>query len=297
MVTDSFNTLLPYITLGLLVAGLFVVRSSIVLSFLLALEIVYAYINGIIDPIGLLAIAAFWGLCTIHWRNLSANNSVNLLRTLILATVAIVFANHMVPGFNNLRAISGELITPTSVPFTMYLNFDKTVAAIVLALSSGLLIGQAKRLTLKTWGETVLISLLCISLLIPLAVLSGYVNYEPKLPHICELWACNNLVFVAFAEEVIFRGVIQKHLAHLFNRWNISPYVAILISALLFAITLSGHRQGGFLFMGFVALSGLFYGYAYHRTQRLEAAILVHFLVNLFHFLFFSYPMAASVVR
>ena len=76
-----------------------------------------------------------------------------------------------------------------------------------------------------------------------------------------------------------------------------SPFISIFISALLFAVTLPGHRQGGLIFLAFVTLAGLFYGYVYHRTKRLEAAIFVHFLVNLTHFLFFSYPMAATLGR
>lgn len=297
MNTDSINLLLPYLTLGLFVAALFVLRSSILLSFLLALELVYAFINGIVDPIGLFAIAAFWGLCTLHWRNLSTQDGINALRTLGLGAIAIIFANHMIPGFHNLRVFSGILITPTSAPFTMYLNFDKTMAAVVLALSSGLLVNRLKPFNLKTWRETILISALCISLLIPLGVLSGYVQYEPKYPSEFGLWAFNNLLFVCFAEEVIFRGIIQHKLSLIANRWNIPQFFPILISSILFAVTLSGHRQAGLLFMGFAMIAGLFYGYAFYRTKRLESAILVHFLLNLCHFLLFSYPMAAGIVK
>jgi membrane protease YdiL (CAAX protease family) len=141
------------------------------------------------------------------------------------------------------------------------------------------------------------VSAFCISLLIPLAILSGYVNFDPKFPGSFWLWAFNNLYFVCFAEEVIFRGVIQTHLMKLANRYKVSPFLPIFVSALLFAIALPGHRQGGATFIAFVTLSGLFYGYTYHKTKRLESAILVHFIVNVCHFLLFSYPAAAVIVK
>jgi hypothetical protein len=291
------SMLYPYLSLGLLVFGLFVVRSINLLSFLLALIFVFAFVNDIIDPMGLFAMAAFWGICTLHWRNPSKCEGANTLRVFLLAAIAIAFASHMIPGFHNLRVYEGILVSPTSMPFTMYLNFDKTTAAIILALSSGLILRKYNSFGLKTWRDTLFIGALAVIVLSPLAVFSGYVKFDPKIPDIFGLWTFNNLLFVCFAEEIIFRGVIQNQLMHFVNRWNLHPMVPILISSLLFAVTLPGHRANGLLFMGFATLAGMFYGYAYHRTKRIESAILVHFIVNLSHFLLFSYPMAANLIK
>ena len=46
--------------------------------------------------------------------------------------------------------------------------------------------------------------------------------------------------------------------------------------------------------MVMVALAGMGYGFAYLKTRRIEAAVLVHFLVNFTHLLFFSYPMLTA---
>jgi membrane protease YdiL (CAAX protease family) len=290
--------LFPYLTLGLLIAGLFMIRSRILLSILLAAQIVFAFLHGLIDPLGLLFVASFWGLCALHWQTLSRFERFNserfsALRIFFIATIAIAFASHMIPGFHNLRLFNGVSLSSTAAPFTMYLNFDKTIAAVIIALVGGFFIQQKNTFGFKTLRDTVVIAGLCLSLLAPIAILSGYVHYEPKFPDTFWLWAFNNLYFVCFAEEVIFRGLIQNQLMKMADRWNVSPYIPIIISAILFAVALPGHRQGGLMFMGFVILSGLFYGYAYHRTKRLESAILVHFMVNLAHFLLFSYPMVA----
>lgn len=292
------SMLYPYLSLGLLVLGLFVIRSTNLLSFLLALEFVYAFVNGIIEPISLFAMAAFWGICTLHWRNPSKCEGANTFRVFLIVAIAIGFASHMIPGFHNLRLYEGILVSPTSMPFTMYLNFDKTTAAIILAIASGLILRQSGSFfSLKTWRDTLSIGALAVIVLIPVAMFSGYVKYDPKLPEIFSLWAFNNLLFVCFAEEIIFRGIIQNQLAQFLSRWNLHPMLPIFISSVLFAVTLPGHRANGLLFMGFATLAGMFYGYAYHRTKRIESAMLVHFIVNLSHFLLFTYPMAASLVR
>lgn len=287
---------LPYITLALLVLGLFVVRSRKIITVLLAAQIFLGFIYEIVNPVGLFAVAAFWGMCALHWRYLSSREWFNTIRVMGIAAIAIGFANHLVPGFHNTRVLEGIVVSPTSMPFTMYLNFDKTIAAVIIAMASGLLWRQTTPFGLKSWRETLKIAGFCIGTLMFLAVVNGYVKFDPKFPESFGLWAFNNLLFICFAEEIIFRGLIQTQLMRLAARCNIPPFIPIVMSALLFAFTLLGHLSVGPLFIGFVTVAGLFYGYAYYRTQRLEAAILVHFLLNLCHFLFFSYPAAVVTI-
>ena len=40
----------------------------------------------------------------------------------------------------------------------------------------------------------------------------------------------------------------------------------------------------------FAGTAGLFYGYTYQKTKRIEASMLVHFCLNMVHFLMFTYP-------
>jgi hypothetical protein len=178
----SANPLLPYITLAILVAGLFVLRSRKIIAVLLAAQILFAYVSNLIDPVGLAAITSFWGICTLHWRNPSSKKWLNSLWFFLLLGIGIAFASHMIPGFHNLRVLSAVLISPIATPFTMYLNFDKVMAAVVLVASSGLLLRQIGPFRIKALTEAILISVLCVSLLIPLGILTGYVHFEPKFP-------------------------------------------------------------------------------------------------------------------
>lgn len=280
----------PYIVLGLSIIGLFCIPSPRFLRILIAGSLGVALASGIINLIGLGAIIVFWGICELHWRNLSPNEGINSLRLVVIVLIALGFSSHLIPGFHNLQLWNAIKVSENSLPYTMYLNFDKTVAAVILVLARGLLIGQPGSWGRRAAVQTAIFSGLCVAVLVPLAVFSGYVHFDPKFPDIFWIWALNNLIFVCFAEEVIFRGVIQNHFVKVANRWQISPTVPLMLTALLFGLM---HFQGGLAYIIFATIAGLFYGYAYHRTGRLESAITVHFLLNLCHFLLFNYPAAA----
>ncbi len=124
-------------------------------------------------------------------------------------------------------------------------------------------------------------------LLLPLALMSHYVRPNFKLPQLTWLWILNNLFFVCVAEEALFRGLIQGGLAKLLPPKKIWAFFAIGVAALLFGLA---HFKGGPAYMILAAIAGLFYGYAFWKANRIEAPILVHFSLNLIHFLAFSYP-------
>lgn len=293
----STATLLPYITLALLIAGSFIIQSRKILSVLLAAQIIFAFTYKIIDPVGLLAVIAFWGVCFFCWHNPSSKGMLKFIKLLLIVVIALGFANHLIPGFHNLRVFTTLRLSAASSPFTMYLNFDKTIIAVILAVMSGIFFKQPSSFGKRSLAQVLKISVYCMAVLVPLAMWRGYITFDPKLPAGLWLWAFNNLVFVCFAEEVIFRGIIQNYLVQVARRYQVPFFIPILITSILFATLLLGHLHGGIAYITFATISGVFYGYAYLKTNRLESAILVHFIVNLCHFLLFSYPMAASFIK
>jgi membrane protease YdiL (CAAX protease family) len=288
----TVNILFPYITLALLVMSLFYVRSYAILRIFIGIQIVIAYFYHLINPIGLLSIIVFWGVCELHWRYPTVNRILNFFRMAAVVTIALAFANHIIPGFYNLKLFNAIQFSPESRFFTMYLNMDKTLAAVILVMTSGLILKNTSPFNFNTLIITLKVSVLCIATLLSLALLSGFIAFDPKFPIQSWLWILNNLLFVCFAEEVIFRGIIQQYLTQLMRRWNLPAILAILLTSILFATLLLGHLNGGLTYIIFSIIAGLFYGYVYYKTNRIEAAIVVHFLVNLSHFLFFTYPAA-----
>ncbi|MBX7231668.1 MAG: CPBP family intramembrane metalloprotease [Bdellovibrionales bacterium] len=200
--------------------------------------------------------------------------------------LAIAMSNHVLPGFSNLLVFDKVQFSSDSAPFSMYLNFDKMAVGFFIFLF--LLKSHDKKL----WDEgnfifsSKVLALLVIVML-PLAVASQYVKFDPKLPSGAWLWALNNLFFVAFAEEALFRGFIQGGLTKVVPNTSLWKWVPLFVASIFFGLA---HYRGGVPYILLALVAGLFYGYAYQKTKSLEAAMYVHFGLNLIHFLLFSYP-------
>ncbi|MCJ8277216.1 MAG: CPBP family intramembrane metalloprotease [Bdellovibrionales bacterium] len=114
-----------------------------------------------------------------------------------------------------------------------------------------------------------------------------YVRFDFKFPQESYIWAMNNLFLVCFAEEAFFRRYLQGGLSESLAKFKWGKYFALIVSAILFGLA---HFKGGIPYVLLSSLAGLFYGWTYMKSQRLEAAILTHFGLNSIHFFFFSYP-------
>lgn len=261
-----------------------------------------ALLGESVFPIGLSALALFAVLTQWRFNILPEDLYARFPWTEWVADPLVIvacltFFVHAVPGFNNTKIIDAMVMSTGGVPFSMYLNLDKTAAAIILALSGRFFMsGTEFDAPIKRAGTADTVKIIglmwggCLITLIPVALAIGYIKFDPKImPHF-GIWAVNNLVFVAFAEEVLFRGMIQgRLLAYSYYRgWH--PAFAITIAAILFGLL---HYPGGLSYIALATVAGIFYGTAYYKTGRLSASIAVHFLLNLTHALFFTYPALA----
>ena len=95
----------------------------------------------------------------------------------------------------------------------------------------------------------------------------------------------SNLFFTCIAEEGLFRGFFQEYLSSF--KYKYAEYVAILIPAVFFGAI---HFPGGIKYVILATVAGSLYGWIYKVTRRIEASMLAHFMLNLTHILFFTYP-------
>ena len=112
-------------------------------------------------------------------------------------------------------------------------------------------------------------------------------SFDPKWPASLSLWAANNLLFVCTAEEAFFRGFLQRQLALFWKDRPLQQALPLVLASFVYGLS---HFAGGSLYVAFVTLAGLYYGWAYQRTGCIEASILLHFALNAAHFLLFTYP-------
>ncbi len=276
--------LVPYLLL--LLAIVLGWKSGLKFSLMaVTVAIVFGLYMERLQPISFLSIAVL-GLSiylpthyalSVAWRRLSFG---------IFLAMSIAMSNHLLPGFNNLMIYEKVQFSPDSIPFTMFLNFDKTLVGIFIYLfylkpnQPGIFkrkyfIVSAKGLVLLT------------VLLMPIALGIHYIRLDLKFPILGWIWILNNLFFVCLAEEGLFRGFIQAGLGKLFPKTKAWAWVSIAVAAILFGLA---HYKGGGAYVTLAAFAGLVYGFAYWKSNRIESSILVHFGLNLIHFLAFSYP-------
>jgi membrane protease YdiL (CAAX protease family) len=207
-----------------------------------------------------------------------------------IIVLGVLLGMHALPGFHNWLVLDKVVLSSGAEPYTLYLNFDKTLVGIfILGLCNPeRLTGTASwRRALRTAAPVALILLLGVALS---ALALRYLTWQPKWTPLFWIWAANNLLFTCLSEEAFFRGFIQQELASTLRDVRHGAAVAIAASAVLFGLA---HFAGGASYVMLAAVAGLGYAIVYHRTVSIEMSMLTHFTLNAMHFLLFTYPRAA----
>ena len=129
--------------------------------------------------------------------------------------------------------------------------------------------------------------MLTIGLVITLSLLLDYIRLDIKLPTFFYYWLWANLFFTCVAEEALFRGFLQQQLSIGLKNIRYGVLIALISCAVLFGLA---HAGGGMIYVILATVAGMGYGAVYLRSGRIEASILLHFMLNTVHILFFSYP-------
>lgn len=213
----------------------------------------------------------------ILWKNIA-------FVSMLIFSIAILFIK--VPGIQNWQIVSQWALTPDAIPYSMRFTFNKSLIGLFFVWFSACSLANN-----GNWKPTLKIGVLtgCVSILvlIPLSFLLGYVKIDVKLTYFFYLWLTNNLFFVCFAEEALFRGLIQNTLMTKWQFFKHGKWYALGISAGLFGLA---HFAGGIKYVLLATVAGLFYGYAFMKTRKIEASVITHLMVNTTHFLAFTYP-------
>lgn len=284
----SFLTWLPYVLLGLSIAstGMAVAKEGRpallrhLWLVLLGLAISAGLAAGVLRPVAGASIAALLAFSWLATRHGKA--AVRVLFTLMTLLLALALAMHAVPGYDNALLLKDVRLSAGSAPYTLYANFDKGVVGLVLLVFFCHRAGSWRDFA-KAWKSQALVfaALLCGVLGVGWAI--GFVHPDFKLSPFLPLFAAVNLLFVCVAEEAFFRGIIQGQLA------RYGDTLAVAVSGLLFG---AAHLAGGWQIGVLASLAGLGYALLYARTRRIEIPVAVHFLLNLVHFVAFTYPRA-----
>ncbi|NIF05723.1 CPBP family intramembrane metalloprotease [Chryseobacterium sp. Tr-659] len=246
--------------------------------------VIISLLAQLISITGVLVVMAF--CCIVYLYNLFGK-SEKYPRYLyhILAAIVFIFSiviyQHLLPGFHNILIFDKIQVSEDASPFTMYFNIDKALTGMALLLFIVPLGASLKTAFLDAWYLTVM----AILLLMGLTLMFNFVKVEYKFHSYFFIWAVNNLLVVTMAEEVLFRGFLQRHLSLLKIKYP--EVVGISIAAAAFGAL---HWQGGIYYMMYAAIAGAMYGIIYQKSKSIVFSIMSHFFLNLVHIIFFTYP-------
>lgn len=274
-----------YVLLLATFISIYLFKNIFVRGLFFALSLFFALYAGTITWLGLGLILVFAGIfyCAFEAKKSSLRKTAY---TVILILSAAILLLRKVPGIYNWQVVSNILLSPSALPYSMWFTFDKALIGLFFICFSAYSLandGKVKSVLKKGF----LLGFLAAIVLIPSSMALGYVTWDVKWTNFIFLFAVNNLFFVCIAEEAFFRGMIQRPLMTVFKGAKWGNWVALLVAALLFG---AAHFPGGLVYMALATLAGLFYGYAFIKTNKIEASILTHFIVNMIHFVFFTYP-------
>ena len=205
------------------------------------------------------------------------------------AVLGLLLGLHVLPGFSNPIVVRDQILSPGAVPYSQYLNFDKTLGGILLLGCSGSAPMRSPTQWRSALRHTVPVMLVTVAAVMAASVALDFVRFDPRWHSIFYVWAALNLFTTCMSEEAFFRGLAQHQLRKAWTGQR-ARLIAIVVSATLFGLA---HAAGGWRYVLVAGLAGVGYAIAYERTARLEMSILTHFAVNAVHFLLFTYPALA----
>lgn len=262
-------TILAFLFLTASLLSLWIKRLPKIWGTLVSFSILLGMTAGHIDLIGLYFIAGLTGL----WIFYDQKATVWLFIALVCLSVS--FKLRLVPGFHPF------FITPK---FALGLE-NPLIGLFPLAL----LVPLAKRS--KDWKlvlQGLLPGVIGICLLALFANISGAIRLNFSISSDISLRLLSNLLLTCIPEEGFYRGFVQKTLCDYFKRIRFGKLLALVLASLLFSIThIFWAPNLGILALTFFA--SLLYGSVYLFSEKIESAILCHFLLNLIHMTFFSY--------
>jgi membrane protease YdiL (CAAX protease family) len=286
-------TIAAYTALLISILGLWLPRRIWIAALIVA--VVLGYASGVLAGLAVLWIALLAALCVLYRRMKLSPRTARARAGMAAAALGIVILStllgmHALPGFHNFRVAQDVVLSPGAAPYTLYLNFDKTSAGLLIlgiVFQSLMRAGEEWKHALKRAAPILLLNIVVLMLI---ALPMGYLKLDPKWTSFFWIWAPVNLFFTCMTEEAFFRGFIQRELsASLASRAG-ATWIPVCASALLFGLA---HFAGGWSYVFLATVAGFGYAWVFQRTQRIEMSILAHFALNAAHFLLLTYPSSA----
>jgi uncharacterized protein len=139
----------------------------------------------------------------------------------------------------------------------------------------------------RGFGRVIAVNLALFTVIaIPLGELIGFIHWDPSLARLrsVPLFALGILIFTAWPEEFLFRGLLQNLLARTLR----NECAGLIIAAVIFGFSHILHAPfPNWRYVILATIAGIFYGRAWMKTGSLVPGAIVHGCVDvLWHLLF-----------
>ncbi|MFK7973534.1 MAG: lysostaphin resistance A-like protein [Rickettsiaceae bacterium] len=223
-------------------------------------------------------------------NNKIRTNLLLIVCKLLVMLGALFIVAHLVPGINNYLLFQDIQISKDAVPYSLYLNYDSFFAGLVILYFNFQIKSHSNYEIKRSIKIGVIFGITSVVILIIVSLILGFIRWDFKLTYIALIFVFQNLIFTCFYEEVIWRGFIQKNLVQYTN-----ALTGIILTALLFAVAHIQFAGINFAILAFIA--AILYGSCYYFSKnKIESSIVCHYLVNITHFIFFTYPILETAL-
>jgi len=264
-------SVIAFVFLAASFISMWIYRDLKVWGGLFVCSLILAIVAGNVLPLGLLFIVLWAGLWFFYDRYTPSKT----LLAICLVLMSFGFKFHFFGGF-----------APLHISSKFYLGFGSPIVGL---FPLALVVPLAKNK--KEWKkvfQSLILGFLGIALLAILAVASHAVQLQFKIPTFPISRLSSNLFLTAIPEEAFYRGFIQAGLSKYWSRYKFGKVGALICSSIIFCLAHLGWSPSLDI-LAFVFLASLLYGGVFLIFQKIEAAILCHFVLNAVHMCFFSY--------
>lgn len=248
---------------------------------LYAITSLLALYFGFLDVVGISVCIVFGLLC--YRFSFKEKGLINIIFGLMIFILSICLMLHWVPGFYNPAIIDAVQVSDNAPVYSQYLNFDKALVGFFLLIY---VISTPPKISYHGYLSIILACSFSYGVAILLAITTGLVEYDIKLPDYMFAWILINLFVTTYAEEAFFRGFVQSAIAKSVANLRYHEAITCVSSGLLFGLA---HWPAGIAFSAVAAILGTSYAYGYLRTGNILVPIIAHFFFNLIHFTVFTY--------
>lgn len=258
----------------------------------------FAYFYNIIDFVGIASLVIFSALLYFFHllnceKNIFVKNKNLRLIKFLLFFLIIIFSTlliaHKIPGFYNYKMLSDVKLSQGARDFSLWYNFDKGALSFIFLFYY---INQFReKINIKNSAKILTLSyLIATPILMICAIKMNYVIFDINKFANIELIIfilIKMIFFTVIVEEIIYRFFAMNYFQDVFLATKYSKILSCIVASLIFSLI---HYYGGIIFMILSFIAGLFFGGIYLKTRNIQSAIILHFLINFTHLLFFSYP-------